>query len=65
VERVKKLEDQYNAEYPAYAKDCLDETSGSARMRTGEKLTAEPMADLDGNKKQRDARRKPEANRLA
>ena len=22
--KVKKLQDQYNAEYPAYAKDCLD-----------------------------------------
>ena len=39
AEKVKKLQDQYNAEYPAYAKDCLDETSGSARMLTGEKLT--------------------------
>jgi hypothetical protein len=36
-EKVKKLLDQYNAEYPAYAKDCLDETSGSARMLTGER----------------------------
>ena len=22
--KVKQLQDQYNAEYPAYAKDCLD-----------------------------------------
>ena len=30
--KVKQLQDQYNAEYPAYAKDCLDpETAGSAR----------------------------------
>ena len=29
--KVKQLQDQYNAEYPAYAKDCLDpETAGSA-----------------------------------
>ena len=65
AERVKRLLDQYNAEYPAYAKDCLDETSGSARMLTGEKLTAEQMAALDANKKERDARCKPEADRLA
>ena len=64
--RIKKLQDQYNAEYPAYAKACLDpETAGSARMLTGEKLTAEQMASLDARKKERDARCKPEADRLA
>ena len=51
AEKVKKLQDQYDAQYPAYAKDCLDETSGSARMLTGEKLTAEQMAALDAKKK--------------
>ena len=65
AERVKKLQDQYNAEYPAYAKDCLDETSDSARMLTGEKLTAEQMATLEAKKKERDTRCKPEADRLA
>jgi len=65
AEKVKKLLDQYNAEYPAYAKDCLDETSDSARMLTGEKLTAEQMATLDAKRKERDARCKPEADRLA
>jgi uncharacterized lipoprotein len=65
AEKVKKSLDQYNAEYPAYAKECLDETSGSARMLTGEKLTAEQMATLDAKKKERDARCKPEADRLA
>ena len=65
TERVKKLQDQYNAEYPAYAKECLDETSDSARMLTGEKLTAEQMATLEAKKKERDARCKPEADRLA
>ena len=63
--KVKKLVDQYNAEYPAYAKDCLDETSGSARMLTGEKLTAEQTAALEAKRKDRDARCKPEADRLA
>ena len=30
--KVKQLQDQYNAEYPAYAKDCLDpETAGVVR----------------------------------
>ena len=66
AEKVKKLQDQYNAEYPAYAKACLDEdTSGAARMLTGEKLTAEQMATLEANKKERDATCKPEAHRLA
>ena len=66
AERVKQLQNQYNAEYPAYAKACLDEdTSGAARMLTGEKLTTEQMATLEANKKERDARCKPEADRLA
>jgi len=65
AEQVKSLQNQYNAEYPAFAKECLNETSGSARMLTGEKLTAEQMAELDTKKKERDARCKPEANRLA
>jgi hypothetical protein len=34
-------------------------------MLTGEKLTAEQMATLDAKKKERDARCKPEADRLA
>ena len=64
--KVKKLQDQYNAEYPAYAKDCVDpETAGAARMLTGEKLTAEQMATLEAKKKERDARCKPETDRLA
>jgi hypothetical protein len=66
AEKVNKLLNQYNAEYPAYARDCLDvETSGSARMLTGEKLTAEQMAALEAKRKERDARCKPEADRLA
>jgi hypothetical protein len=64
--KVKQLQDQYNAEYPAYAKDCIDpETAGSARMLTGEKLTTEQMATLEAKKKERDTRCKPEADRLA
>ena len=63
---AKKLQDQYNAEYPAYAKECVDpETAGAARMLTGEKLTSEQMATLEAKKKERDARCKPEADRLA
>ncbi len=66
AEKVKQLQDQYNAEYPAYAKACLDEdTSGAARLLTGEKLTAEQMAALEAKKKEREARCKPEADRLA
>ena len=36
AEKMKKLQDQYNAEYPAYAKACLDEDSSAAkRLMTG------------------------------
>jgi hypothetical protein len=64
--KVKQLQDQYNAEYPAYAKECVDpETAGAARMLTGEKLTKEQMASLEAKKKERDARCKPQADRLA
>ena len=64
--KVKQLQDQYNAEYPAYAKDCLDpETAGSADLLTGRKLTQEEIAVLEAKKKERDARCKPESDRLA
>ena len=64
--KVKQLQDQYNAEYPAYAKDCLEEDSaGATRLLTGEKLTEEQIAALEAKKKERDARCKPEADRLA
>jgi hypothetical protein len=43
--KVKQLQDQYNAEYPAYAKECIDPvTAGSSEPLTGEKL----MAGADG-----------------
>ena len=64
--KVKQLQDQYNAEYPAYAKDCLDpETAGSADLLTGKKVTQEEIAALEAKKKERDARCKPQADRLA
>ena len=64
--KVKQLQDQYNAEYPAYAKDCLDpETAGSADLLTGKKLTQEEIAALETKKKEREARCKPQADRLA
>ena len=64
--KVKQLQDQYNAEYPAYAKECLDpETAGSADLLTGRKLTQEEIAVLEAKKKERDARCKPQADRLA
>ena len=64
--KVKQLQDQYNAEYPAYAKDCIDpETAGSADLLTGKKLTQEEIAALEAKKKERDARCKPQAERLA
>jgi uncharacterized protein YceK len=64
--KVKQLQDQYNAEYPAYAKNCIDpETAGSADLLTGKKLTQEEIAALEAKKKERDARCKPQADRLA
>jgi hypothetical protein len=64
--KVKQLQDQYNSEYPAYAKDCLDpETAGSADLLTGKKLTQEEIAALEAKKKEREARCKPQADRLA
>ena len=30
--KVKQLQDQYNAEYPAYAKDCLDPETARSRQ---------------------------------
>ena len=66
AEKVNRLLDQYNAEYPAYSKACLEEdTSGAARLLTGQTLTAEQIAALEAKKKERDARCKPEADRLA
>ena len=66
AEKVKKLQDQYNAEYPAYAKDCLEEdNSGATRLLTGQTLTKEQMAELEAKKKEREARCKPRADRLA
>jgi len=64
--KVKLLQDQYNAEYPAYARDCIDPaTAGSSALLTGEKLTPEQIAALETKKKERDAPCKPEADRLA
>jgi len=64
--KVQKLQDQYKAEYPAYAKDCLDdETAGSAAMLTGEKLTTQEVTALEAKKKARDERCKPQADHLA
>ena len=66
AEKVNRLLDQYNAEYPAYSKACLEEdTSGAARLLTGQTLTAEQIAALEAKKKERDPRCKPEADRLA
>jgi len=63
---VKQLQDQYNAEYPAYAKDCLEEDySEATRLLTGQNLTKEQLADLGAKKKEPDARCKPRADRLA
>jgi uncharacterized protein YcfL len=64
--KVQRLQRQYNAEYPAYARSCVDvETDRSSRMLTGEKLTPEEIATLTARKKERDVRCKPQADHLA
>jgi hypothetical protein len=64
--KVKQLQDQYNAQHPPYAKDCLDpETAGSADLLTGKKLTQEAIPALEAKKKEREARCKPQADHLA
>ena len=63
---MKQLLDQYNAEYPAYAKQCIDPvTAGSSELLKGEKLTPDQIAALEAKKNERDARCKPGADRLA
>jgi uncharacterized protein YcfL len=64
--KVQRLQQQYNAEYPAYARNCVDvETDRSSRMLTGEMLTPEEIATLTARKKERDARCEPQADHLA
>jgi hypothetical protein len=66
AERIKELVDQYNAEYPDYAKECVDaKTAGSGDLLTGKKLTQEEIAALESKKKERDARCKPKVAHLA
>ena len=64
--KLKQLQEQYNAEYPAYAKECIDPvTAGSSELLTGEKLTREQTAVLEAKKKERESRCRQEADRLA
>lgn len=65
--KVAELQAQYNAAYAAYMKDCpaVGDTSGAARMLTGEKLTAAQMADLEVKRKAQEARCKPQSDHLA
>jgi len=66
AEKANELLAQYNAEYPAHAKDCIDPvTAGSSALLTGEQLAPEQIAALEAKKKERDARCKAEADRLA
>jgi len=65
--KVAELQVQYNAANAVYTKDCpaVGDTSGAARMLTGEKLTAAQMADLEAKKKAQEARCKPQSDHLA
>jgi hypothetical protein len=61
-----QLQAQYNAQYPAYAKDCLSEDyGGAAGMMTGKKLDPQEFAAHEAARKAKEARCKPEADRLA
>jgi hypothetical protein len=64
--QVQRLQEQYNAAYAAYSRDCpTDDSSGAARLLTGEKLTAEQIVALEAKKKAQESRCKPQADRLA
>ena len=65
--KVAELQAQYSAASAAYARDCpaVGNTSGAARMLTGEKLTPAQFADLEAKKKAQEARCKPQADHLA
>jgi hypothetical protein len=65
--KVAELQAQYNAAYAAYTRDCpaVGDTSGAARMLTGEKLTAAQMADLEAKRKAQEERCKPQSDHLA
>jgi|SRR5580698_9413912 hypothetical protein len=65
--KLAELQAQYNAAYADYVKDCpaIGDTSGAARMLTGEKLTAAQIADLEAKKKAQEARCKPQSDHLA
>ena len=67
AQKVAELQAQYNAAYAVYTKDCpaVGDTSGAARMLTGEKLTPAQMADLEAKKKAQEARCKPQSDHLA
>jgi hypothetical protein len=64
--KLKQLQEQYNAEYPAYARECINPvTAGSSELLIGEKPTPEQTAALEAKKKERESRCRPEADRLA
>jgi hypothetical protein len=65
--KAAELQAQYNAAYAAFMKDCpvVGDTSGAARMLTGEKLTATQMADIEAKRKAHEARCKPQSDHLA
>jgi hypothetical protein len=65
--KVAELQAQYNAAYAAYTRDCpaVGDTSGAARMLTGEKLTAAQMADLEAKRNAKEERCKPQSDHLA
>ena len=59
--KVKKLQDQYNAEYPAYAKACLD---GDRRSRkTSDRREADQGADSGSRSQEKRTRRTVQARR--
>jgi len=64
--KVSQLQDQYNAEYPAYAKDCIDpETAESADLLTGKKLTSRRDRSPKAEERNETHGARPQADRLA
>ena len=58
--KVKQLQDQYNAEYPAYAKDCLDPEDRRS-SRTSDRREADSGADSGPRSQEERTRRTVQA----
>ena len=60
AEKMKKLQDQYNAEYPAYAKACLERRQRRSR-KTSDRREADRGADGGPRSQEKRTRRAVQA----